>query len=332
MRKILSVAAVPLALSLALVLAGCSGGTDRGASATIGMSYIPNIQFAPFYVAKDKGIFTENGVDAEIRHHGADEGLFTAIASGREQFVVAAGDEALQAAEQGVDLVAVASYYRAYPVRVIVPDSSDITGLTDLRGKRVGIPGRYGESWFGLLVALESAGLAETDVEVVEIGYTQQAALTTGKIDASVGFVNNDFLQFQLAGFGVRALQLTDDGEPPLVSATLFTTRALLDAQPDLVRHVADSLVRGIDATAQDQDAAIEAAGKFIPDLTDAAKESAKVTLQATLQIMVDGTGRASGKLVPEQWQKMADFMVAAGLLESAPDIGRIVATDMVSS
>ena len=37
----------------------------------------------------------------------------------------------------------------------------------------IGVPGKYGESWFGLQVALRSAGLTESDVKITEIGYTQ---------------------------------------------------------------------------------------------------------------------------------------------------------------
>src|SRR5699024_9318520 len=119
---------------------------------------------------------------ATVRHHGAQEGLFTAIASGQEDFVIAGGDEALQAREQGIDLVAIATLYRENPVQVIVRADGPITSLADLAGRRIGIPGRYGTSWFGLLVALRSAGLSEAEIEVVEIGYTQQAALTTDKV------------------------------------------------------------------------------------------------------------------------------------------------------
>jgi NitT/TauT family transport system substrate-binding protein len=58
------------------------------------------------------------------------------------------------------------------------------------------VPGKFGESWFGLLAALAGANLTQSDVDVVEIGYTAQAALTTGKVEAVVGFSNNDQVKF----------------------------------------------------------------------------------------------------------------------------------------
>lgn len=74
------------------------------APARIGLSYIPNVQFAPFYVAEAKRFDpATGGVAATLRHHGAQEGLFTAIAAGQEDFVLAGGTM-LQARKSGIDL------------------------------------------------------------------------------------------------------------------------------------------------------------------------------------------------------------------------------------
>ena len=157
-----------------LALTGCAGSPGQSPSGglptpTIGLTYIPNIQFSPFYVAETDGLYTSAGVQPILRHHGTSEALFTAIAAGQEQFVIAGGDELMQARSQGVDLVAVASYYRSYPVEIIVAQNSPVASLADLKGRTIGIPGKYGESWFGLLVALKSAGLTQTDVKIAEI-------------------------------------------------------------------------------------------------------------------------------------------------------------------
>ena len=184
MRRLLA-----LVMVCALALTGCASTAASGPIPVVGLTYIPNIQFSPFYVADQKGLF---GRPVKLRHHGASEGLFTALVTGDEQFVVAGGDELLQARAEGVDLVAVASYYRRYPVRIIVPADSTVTTPAQLKGLRIGLPGKYGENWFGLKVALAEAGLTEADVTIVEIGYTQQAALATKRVDAVIGFVNGD--------------------------------------------------------------------------------------------------------------------------------------------
>ncbi len=325
----------PLAVVLALMATGCGGvsspqtatptsvAASPASGAVIGLSYIPNVQFAPFYVADQEHLLG----GATLRHHGANEGLFTAIAAGQEQFIVAGGDEALQAREQGVDLVAVAPYYRSYPVRIIARADAGIASLAELRGKSVGVPGRFGESWFSLLVALKSAGLTEQDVTVVEIGYTQQAALATKKVDAVVGFVNNDLVQDRQAGLDVVEFSLTPDGEPPLVGATLFTTRSYLDAHRDAVTAVAQGVVAGVQAVVDDPSQALTVSAAEVPEMDE---QAAKLTLDATVPILVNKGGQASGGLDVAQWQAMADFLVDAGVLTKPADVANAVDTSVL--
>ncbi|MDR3070043.1 MAG: ABC transporter substrate-binding protein, partial [Propionibacteriaceae bacterium] len=156
------------------------------------------------------------------------------------------------------------------------------------------------------------------------IGYTQQAALPTRKIDASVGFINNDFVQFELAGVNVIALPITEGSAPPLVGASLFTTRSFVVEHPEIAKWVAEAMAKGIDATAADQSAAVETAAKYIPDMTEQAKKAAKATLGATLKIMLKD-GKASKSLDPAQWQAMAVFLADAKVLSSIPDVSQVV-------
>lgn len=301
--------------------------------ARIGLSYIPNIQFAPFYLAEADGLFGPDATPATLRHHGANEGLFTAIAAGQEDFVIAGGDEALQAREQGVDLVSIATLYRVNPVQVIVRSDGPITDLAGLAGKRIGVPGRYGGSWFGLLVALRSAGLTEDDVEVVEIGYTQQAALTTDKVDAVVGFSNNDLVQFGLAGVDVRGIPVVTEGTVPLVGASLLTTRGYLDAHPDVARGVAQAMVAGVAAVAADPERALTVAATQVPGLDqEPARTAARATLDATLDLMLGPQGTADGSIDTATWQAMGEFMAQAGLLAAEPDIALAIAPEVLQA
>lgn len=339
-------------LILAALLAGC-GTTAATAPATspagpsptasdlpsvaparIGLSYIPNVQFAPFYVAEADGLFdpATGEVAATLRHHGAQEGLFTAIAAGQEDFVLAGGDEMLQARESGIDLVAVASYYQQYPVVVIAKKDGPIQELADLKGRKIGLPGRFGSNWFGLLVALRTAGLTEDDVEIVEIGYTQQAALITDKVDAVVGFSNNDLVQFQLAGVPVRDLPIAG-GAPPLIGASLITTRAYLDAHPEVVRGVARAMVDGINRVAGDRtgERTLAVTAEQVPGLTGDALEAARLTLKATVLVMTDDQLHADGRLNPATWQAMGEFMLEAGLLTQPADIDAAIAPEVMA-
>ncbi|MDO5683262.1 MAG: ABC transporter substrate-binding protein, partial [Propionibacteriaceae bacterium] len=120
------------------------GSTQATQKFTLGLTYTPDIQFAPFYVAAEKGYFTDAGLDVTLRHHGANEQLFGAIQAGQEDMVYAGGAEFMQARSQGVPLVSVATYYQEYPVVLVVPQDSPIQSAADLKGRSVGVPGPFG--------------------------------------------------------------------------------------------------------------------------------------------------------------------------------------------
>ena len=306
-----------------------SGGKDRSTSVVVGLTYIPNVQFAPAYVAVSEGIFTDNGVDASVRHHGSDEGLFTALLAGEEDVVIASGDEAAVASTQGMDLVSIGSYYRDYPGTVIVRDDSPIQSLADLKGATIGIPGEYGSNWYATLAALQGAGLTLADVTVSSIGYTQQAALTQGDVDAVVGFSNNDLVQMRLADQDVRSIDLPDDA--PLVGASIITTRAWAASHPDQARGVVASLGAAMEAIHQRPDAAIEAT--MAQTGTDSGAEAAaRAVLEATDPLWVDQSGSANTAQDLERWGMMADFLRQINAVTTDIDVSSVVTNDYAAA
>ena len=309
-----------IVVALMVVLAGCATTTQPDApvstpSAVVGLTYIPNIQFAPFYVADHEGFYTSD-VSVSLRHHGSSEGLFTALASGEENFVVAGGDEILQARTQGVDIVAVASYYGKYPARLIVPEGSPISSVADLRGRTVGIPGKFGENWFALLIALQEAGLTQSDVTISEIGYTQQAALSTGKVDAVIGFANSDVLSFQTGGFPVTAI----DPGVPLVSICLATTGEYAAAHPEIVSTVISGMKKGMETSLTDVETTLTIAAEYIPSFRGDTLATARIVLPATTALFVGADGTLSPPLDPSQWTAMAQAMESVDLIPAGTD------------
>lgn len=326
-----------LAACSALVLAACGGQTAPDASQSaaadaaplvLGLTYIPNVQFAPAYIAADDGFFTERGIDATIRHHGADEGLFTALVAGDEDVVIASGDEAVVGAASGMDLVSIGAYYRSYPGVVIVPSGSEVTELADLKGKTIGIPGEYGSNWYATLAALNEAGLSTEDVTIASIGYTQQAAIAAGQVDAVVGFTNNDLVQMERAGLNVHSIPLGSD--VPLVGASIITTRAWAEANPGLAKRAVAAITAGVDAAISFPDHALEVTALRDDTLSDAATlQTAKSVLDATIPLWRGDDGAPTPVQDTGTWTKMVSFLgTIPGLLQGGVDPAAVVTND----
>ena len=292
------------------VLAACS--SQASGPLTIGLTYTPNIQFAPFYMAKKDSKYA-SGVN--LRHHGAQEGLFDALLSGKEQLVVAGADEAVVAASNGSDLIVVGGYYRSYPACLIVPEGSAIKAPADLKGKTVGTPGRKGETWYALQLAMDTASLSESDLTIQDIGYTQQAALVGGKVDAVVGFSNNDAIQIRQAGTPVRTIQVAD--RIPLVGVSLVTTRSLLDSRRQDLKTVVKASIKGMTAFVKDPDAAVEATKEHMDDLkVDQTQAKRAREVAVATGKLVSGEGKAAvGSVRVDDFTPMIEFLASHKIL-----------------
>ncbi len=320
-RGAATLALLPLAL-LVFSACGTSGASGSLPSLTIGLTYIPNIQFAPFYVADSLGYYKDAGLNVTLRHHTLTEDEFGAVASGKEDVVFGGGDEMLQARDNHIPLVYVANVYTKYPVALMVPANSSIHSLADLRGHTIGTPGAYGETYFGLLALLQSAGLSTSDVKIQDIGFTQVAALMGHKVDAVMGYVNNEAIQFQQANFPVRTFALSDVvSSLPLISNGLGALQSELDTHASAIKAVVAATLRGVQYTIAHPQQALTISEKYVPGLGDSQNAgTALAVLQATIPLW-EGSGAAPGYNDPATWQAMGSFMKTYGLLNSTPDV-----------
>ncbi len=291
----------PFALSSCSMTERESAGAD---AVTVGLTYIPNVQFCAFYLAVQKGLFGD--LKVTLRHHGEQEGLFEALRLGREDVVFASADEALVAG----GLSTIATSYQRYPAEVMIAQKG--VRLEDLRGKTLGVPGRFGSSYFAALLALHTAGLTEQDVTLTEIGYTAVAALTTGKVDAIIGFTNNELVQ--LRGEGLEVTSLPVAPEQTLVGPSLVVLPER--AKDPALAVIVDGMLEAEKQVVADLDAALEATAQQVPALADPVqRENAAKVLEATIALWHDPAGQLSVSVDAEAMTRMESFLRGAGVL-----------------
>lgn len=322
-----------LALLLMGALAACGQGPQTSAGGkplrhlTLGLTYIPNVQFAPFYVAKQLGYYKDAGLDVTLRHHTFTEDEFSALVGGKEDAIFAGGDEMLQARSKGVPIVYVAQVFTKYPVTLIVPADSSIQTAADLRGHSIGVPGKYGADYIGLLALLKNAGLRESDVNIQTIGYQQVPTLLAHRVDAVMGYINGDAVAFEQAHFPIRTLSIGDT--QPLISNGLGALETELQAHPDDIKALVQATLRGLQYTLAHPTEAFDVckSGNFVPGLANpktAATQTA--VLQATLPLWQQGA--KPGYNDPAAWQSMASFLQAQGQLAGAVDASKALSND----
>ena len=164
-------------LMLALTLSACTSASSTKEAGTLTkvslpMGYVPNIQFAPFYVAAEKGYFREAGIDIEFDYKYETDGV-ALVGSGELPFSLVSGEQVLLARAQGLPVQYVAAWYQQYPVSVVANSKAEVLIPQDLKGKKIGLPGLFGANYVGLLAMLYEAHMTEKDVTLDAIGFNQ---------------------------------------------------------------------------------------------------------------------------------------------------------------
>lgn len=207
---------------------------------TLLLTFIPNIQFAPFYVGIAEGHFEEAGYLVTLEYLNEPD-VVDLVAAGQARFGVVSGEQIIQASVQGRPIVYVYQWFQQYPIGVAASADFQLSTMQDLSGAPVGIPGRFGASYTGLTALLQQAGMAETDIQLEEIGFNAPEVFCLGVVQAAVVYINNEPQQIRnRADTGqcgdveeVQVLVLADS--VPLVSNGLITSQMVRETQPEKV-------------------------------------------------------------------------------------------------
>ena len=278
----------------------------------LGVGFIPSVQFAPLYVAIDKGFFADENIEIEMEY-GFETDFLKLAGTNERQFIVASGEQMILGAAQGLPIVYVANWFPRFPVVVFAPAESGIRAPKDLEGKKVGIPGLFGASyvaWKGLAYA---TGLNEESVTLESIGFTQAAAIQEGVVDAAVDYVVNGPVQLRLAGQEVNIIAVDDYIKLP--ANGLVTNQQTIEENPALVQGMVRAFLRGLRYTLDNPDEAFAISLKFVPEAAQE-QEVNRAIFDASIALWTPPEGRGLGFTEPEIWPQTARFMYEAGLVD----------------
>jgi NitT/TauT family transport system substrate-binding protein len=319
-----------ITLSL-IVLAGCSSGNGAAPTpssppqkVTLAMGFIPNVQFAPFYVALNKGYFAEENLEIEF-DYGMETDLLSLVGTDALQFAVASGDQVILARGQGLPVVYVMTYFQRFPVAVVSLEDLPLKEPADLIGHSVGIPGLWGASYIGWLALLDVAGIDQADITLESIGYTQVASLTENQVDAAVVYAANEPVQLRQAGYELNIIYVADYMN--LVSNGIITNEKTIAEKPELVQRMVRAVLRGLRDTIADPEEAFEICLEYVPEAGGENRDTQMAVLEESIKFW---ESERLGYSDPSAWEMSQDFMLQVGLAETRTDAAAMFSNDFI--
>src|SRR5689334_16688513 len=207
-----------LALMAAVVLAGCSHGSEDAPDehARLVLDFQPNAVHAGIYLALQRDYDGAEGVTLSVAAPSSSTDSVKLLLSERAQFAILDIHDLALAREKGKDIVGVMAVVQR-PLAAVLAQP-DIARPRDLEGKKV---------------------------HKVTIGFQAVAALLAHRVDGATAFWNAEGVTLQARRPGIRQFKVDDYDAPPYPELVLCVSRQTLDQDRSLVAATVRALRRG---------------------------------------------------------------------------------------
>jgi NitT/TauT family transport system substrate-binding protein len=285
---------------LAAVIAVC--GVSLGASATaadkvtVQLKWLPQAQFAGYYVAQAKGYYKDAGLDVTIKPGGPDISPVQVIAGNQADVVVNWMPDALAAREAGVPLGNIAQVFNQSGLMLTCKKASGVASPKDLKGKTLGV--WYGGNEYPFLNWMAKLGYKpDTDIKIMKQGFNVDPLLQNQAACIST-MIYNEY--WQVIDAGVKESDLV----------TFFYEKEGVASLEDGL-YVLESKLK--------DPAFVARMGKFVKATLKGWNEAVKNPAEAAkIVVAADSSGSASEKVQLRQMQNVAKLITNAG----TPKIG----------
>jgi len=128
-------------LSLVLLAVGSPAGAQESGLAPVSFipQWIPQAQFAGYYVAFEKGFYRQHGLDVKILRGGPVSPASEALARGEATFGTMFLATGIEKRALGVKVVNIAQVVQRSALMLVARKASGINAPEDINGKRVGL-------------------------------------------------------------------------------------------------------------------------------------------------------------------------------------------------
>jgi NitT/TauT family transport system substrate-binding protein len=240
-----------VAAALLLAVAGCGSSDDEppaasGGTTQVKVGVIPILDVAPIYLGKEKGFFSNRGMELTMETGQGGAAIVPGVVSGQFQFGFSNVTSLLIAQSRGLPLKVVAngvastSKDKADYSGVVTRDDS-IRTAADLAGRQVAVNTLKNIGDSTIRASVRKAGGDPSSIKFTELAFPDMpAALEAGRVDAV--WVVEPFLSATLAQGGRLVASNYVDTAPDLTVAVYFTSEQLLRDDPDLAKRFTEAM------------------------------------------------------------------------------------------
>lgn len=338
MRKLARACALAALALAALLLAAC-GGDDGGSSTTasgrrldevtVQLDYQIRGNHAPFFVAKEKGYFADEGIDVkEIRIGTGSPDAMRIVGGGQADFGFGDLPTLVTARTQGADVVALAAVNQRTPLGFCAKrERHDLRSPKDLVGLTFGAH-TAGSTYIFYRAMIAANGIDRSQITEATVTPPFESFLLQDRVDFVVCYIDAEVpeLEARAGGPGSLAILHGSDWGYDAYGSGLFTSGKLIESDPDLVQRFVNAYAKAFRYVIDHPKEAAELLERTSPEL----KGKAHV-FEAQLDADIRNTftsptteAKGLGAMDPRVWRSTIDVLASQRVIERVPTVEEV--------
>ncbi|RBW48786.1 ABC transporter substrate-binding protein [Marinobacter sp. F3R11] len=307
MNKLKSLAAgITLSLS---TISGVAYGEDL-IPVSVSTTWYAQAEHGGFYAAKAMGLYEEQGLDVTIKMGGPQVNNVQLLMGGKMDFIMGYSLQSLNAVKEDIPLVTVAAFFQKDPQTLVVHKNAGNDSLEDMKGKPMRVPTAGRVAYWPWLKT--EYGYSDDQLQAYDYSF---APFIRDEQAIQQGYVTNDGFFLEQAGVEGKSLLLANYGWKAY-SATLDTTREMIEEHPDVVQKMVKATALGWKAYFENPEPANALIKADNPEMQDELLAYTYAKMQEENMLLSDAAeGGRYGMMTVERWKTFFDDMVAAGTL-----------------
>jgi NitT/TauT family transport system substrate-binding protein len=295
------------------------------------IKWVPQAQFAGYFVALEKGYYKDENLDVTIVPGGPDIVSEQQVVNGQADFGVDWVASFLAFRDKGLPIVDIAQVYQSSGLTLVSKKSANIAKPEDLKGRSVGV--WYGGNEFEFLALMDKLGYdPDKDLNVIKQGFTMDPFLA-GQMDAASAMTYNEFqivLESGVKPEDLNVLRYNDLGVG-MLEDNLFATETMVKSKPDLVQRFVRASMKGWQNAIDDQPGAVNAVMKYAEAGSTTVDHQTRMMSEVAKLVLPSGITRDQlGVMDAGRFKTTADIALKYKVINAAADPAKSYTNDFV--
>ena len=312
-----------LLIGASIYLTGCSSKAPVSKTVdppkldqvSLQLQWVTQTQFAGYYVASEKGWYRDEGIELVIKPGGPDIVPVDVVGSGAAEFGTTLLADLTVAIHAGKPVISIGQIQQRNGLILVSRKSSEIRHPKDFSQKRVGVWLGSWEVQFNALLAREKVDPHQ--VKLISQGWSMNPFIK-GELDVASAMVYNEYQAILAAGIPPDQLNIIDysDFDLAFPGDVLFTSKQLVDSNPDLCLRMLRASLRGWEHALAHPQEAVEIVLKH--DQSRIQKKDHQQAMMAEITSLVQGADQGIGDLDETTLNRMVRLLRQYGIINSS--------------